>query len=83
MNLSRLKFRLLVWLAPGLLTEVDRLRWITEAMHDIAILGLPYSEQILDMAVSNVREFEPRFIAGNADILERQASLQAAFRRMK
>ena len=83
MNLSRLKFRLLLWLAPGLLAEVDRLRWITEAMHDIAILGLPYSEQILDMAVSNVREFEPRFMAGDADISERQASLHAVFRRMR
>ena len=83
MNLSRLKFRALVWLAPGLLTEVDRLRWITEAMHDIMILRLPYSEDMLDAAVSNVKEFEPRFLAGETDTMHRQESLYAAYKRMK
>ena len=83
MNLSRLKFRVLAWLAPGLLTEVDRLRWITEAMHDIMVLRLPYSEEILSTAVSNVQEFEPRFLSGETDIMRRQESLYAAYKRMK
>ena len=83
MDLSRLKFRALVWLAPGLITEVNRLRWITEAMHDIMILRLPYSEEMLDAAVSNVKDFEPRFLAGETDITHRQESLYAVYKRMK
>lgn len=77
-----LKMRLLVWMAGGLLAEVDRLRWMTEANHDLHMVPLPYSEAALQTAFANVREFEPILMAGTATIQDRQASLIEAFRRL-
>lgn len=83
MNLTDLKFKVIAWLAPWLIAEVDRIRWITEANHDLHICPIPYGEATLQMAFANAREYEPRLVAGMATIEDRQASLMEAFRRMQ
>ena len=83
MKFSSLKFRLLVWLAPGLVSEVDRLRWLTEAMHDLLVLKIPYEDVWLDHAFCNARDIEPDMMAGKATIQVRQARLLEIFRRSK
>lgn len=82
MKFVELKFRILAWLAPGLIAEVDRLRFMTEAFHDLHMVPLPYSEGSLQIAFANAREFEPMLMAGTATIQDRQASLIEAFRRL-
>jgi hypothetical protein len=67
--------RLLQWLCPDLLAEVDRLRWLTEANSDIHFLNLPFSPQIEDEAFQNARTFEPDIIAGKATLDDRLKSL--------
>jgi hypothetical protein len=81
MKIADLKYRLLWWLAPGLIMEVDRLRWMTEALHDLHICPIPYSEASLEMAFQNVKNMEPDAMAGKATIQDRQASLMEIYRR--
>lgn len=81
MKLNSLKFRLLLWLCPGLLAEVDRLRWMTEAIHDLHMVPLPYNEDTLEMAFQNVKAMEPDAVAGKITVQDRQASLIEIYRR--
>jgi hypothetical protein len=81
MNFIELKFRLLAWLAPGLIMEVDRLRWMAEANHDLHICPIPYSEGSLQIAFENCKNMEPDLMAGKATIQDRQASLMEIYRR--
>lgn len=82
MKLVELKYKLLLWLAPGLIQEVNRLRWMMEALHDLHICPIPYSEASLEMAFQNVKNMEPDIMAGKATIQDRQASLMEIYRRM-
>jgi len=81
MNLTELKARALEWLAPGLSMEVCRLRWMTEALHDLHMTQLPYGEMELEMAFQNVKAMEPELVAGNATIQDRQESLLEIYHR--
>ena len=76
-----MKLAILEKFAPGLVAEVNRLIWLTEAMHDLLILQVPYTEQNLDISFQNVKHMEPDLVAGNATIQDRQASLIEALRR--
>jgi hypothetical protein len=82
MQLIEWKFKILAWLAPGLIAEVDRLRWMTEARHDLHICPIPYNDLSLQTAFANAREYEPALIEGKATIQDRQASLVEALRRI-
>jgi hypothetical protein len=82
MQLIEWKFKILAWLAPGLIAEVDRLRWMTEALHDLHICPIPYNDLSLQTAFANVREYEPALLEGKATIQDRQASLIEALRRL-
>lgn len=82
MKLDKQKAAILEKLAPGLVAEVNRLIWLTEAMHDILILQIPYTEQNLDISFQNVKHMEPDLVARKATIQDRQASLIEALRRM-
>jgi len=81
MHLTELKFKALAWLAPGLFAEVDRLRWMTEAIHDLHMVPLPYTEDTLEMAFQNAKALEPEMLAGKATIQDRQDSLMEIYRR--
>ena len=81
--LQRIKARILEWIAPGLGAEVTRLRWMTEAMHDLLVLKIPYEDVWLDHAFCNARDIEPDMMAGKATIQVRQARLLEIFRRSK
>jgi hypothetical protein len=81
MNFVELKFRLLAWLAPGLIMEVDRLRWMAEANHDLHICPIPYSEGSLQIAFENCKNMEQAMMEGKATIQDRQASLMEIYRR--
>lgn len=83
MRLSDAKFKILVWLCPGLVMEVDRLRHMSEAMHDILVLGLPYNEATYNLAFQNVVAMEPDYMAGKITIPERQSSLIEIYKRMQ
>jgi len=69
------------WLAPGLGAEVTRLRWMTEAMHDLHMTQLPYGEMELEMAFQNCRALEEDLMSGKITIQDRQASLVEVYRR--
>ena len=77
----RFKFKILLWLCPGLVAEVDRLRHMSEAMHDILVLGVPYSEAVYYAAFQNVVSLEPDYMARKVSIQDRQASLLEIYRR--
>lgn len=79
--MQRIKARILEWLAPGLGAEVARLRWMTEAMHDLHMTQLPYGEMELEMAFQNCKAMEPALMTGEATIEDRQASLLAIYER--
>jgi len=79
--LEKAKWRFLRWLAPGVLAEVDRLRWLTEAMHDLHVLDLPYTPAVEEAAWQNAKAFEPRLVAGEATMQDRQRSLLEVLKR--
>lgn len=79
--LQRIKARILEWIAPGLGAEVTRLRWMTEAMHDLHMTQLPYGEMELEMAFQNCKAMEPGLMAGDVTIQDRQASLVEIYNR--
>ncbi len=79
--LQRIKARILEWIAPGLGAEVTRLRWMTEAMHDLHMTQLPYGEMELEMAFQNCKAMEPELMAGDVTIQDRQASLMEIYNR--
>ena len=79
--LQRNKARILEWIAPGLGAEVTRLRWMTEAMHDLHMTQLPYGEMELEMAFQNCKAMEPGLMAGDVTIQDRQASLVEIYNR--
>lgn len=81
-HIQELKFKLAYWLCPGLFQEVDRLRWITEANHDIHILHLAYNPTIIEQAFLNAKNFEPAIMSHEKNIVDRQASLIEILRRM-
>ena len=83
MNLTELKARALEWLAPGLSMEVCRLRWMTEALHDLHMTQLPYGEMELEMAFQNCRAMEEALVKGEATVQGRQASLIEIYRRSR
>lgn len=82
MRLDKQKAAILEKFAPGLVAEVNRLIWLTEAMHDLLILQIPYTEQNLDISFQNVKHMEPDLVAEKATIQDRQASLIEALRRL-
>lgn len=82
MKLDKQKAAILEKFAPGLVAEVNRLIWLTEAMHDLLILQVPYTEQNLDISFQNVKHMEPDLVAEKATIQDRQASLVEALRRL-
>lgn len=69
------------WLFPGILAEADRLRWMTEAIHDLHLVPIPYAEETLEMAFQNAKALESDLVAGKATIKDRQASLMEIYRR--
>ena len=79
--MQRIKARIMEWLAPGLGAEVTRLRWMTEAMHDLHMTQLPYGEMELEMAFQNCRALEEDLMSGKITIQDRQASLVEVYRR--
>lgn len=79
--MQRIKARILEWLAPGMGMEINRLRWITEAFHDLHMTQLPYGEAELEMAFQNCKAMEGALMAGEATIQDRQASLIEVYRR--
>jgi len=79
--LQRIKARILEWIAPGLGAEVTRLRWMTEAMHDLHMTQLHYGEMELEMAFQNCKAMEPGLMAGDVTIQDRQASLMEIYNR--
>jgi len=81
MNLTELRAMALEWLAPGLSMEVCRLRWMSEAMHDLHMTQLPYGEMELEMAFQNCKAMEPELMAGDVTIQDRQASLMEIYNR--
>ena len=81
MRLPEIKFKILIWLCPGLVREVDRLRHMQEAMHDILVLGLPFSESLCEMAFQNVAALESDYMSGHVSIQDRQANLIEIYRR--
>lgn len=81
MRLSGLKLKFLTWLCPNLLLELDRLRWLSEANHDLHMVPVPYTEATVEMAYQNARALEPDFLAGKITIQDRQASLIEVYRR--
>lgn len=81
MNLTELRAMILEWLAPGLSMEVCRLRWMSEAMHDLHMTQLPYGEMELEMAFQNCRAMENDLVSGKITIQDRQASLIEVYRR--
>lgn len=81
--MNRLRLKVLLWLCPGVLVELDRLRHFSEAIHDLHMVPLPYTEETLEMAFQNVKAMEPDAIAGKATVQDRQASLMEIYRRGK
>ena len=81
--MQRIKARILEWIAPGLGAEVTRLRWMTEAFHDLHMTQLPYGEAELEMAFQNCRAMEEALVRGEATIQDRQASLIEIYRRSR
>jgi hypothetical protein len=79
--MSDLKFKFLVWLCPGLVMEVDRLRHKQEAMNDILMTGIPFTEEWCETAYQNVVAMEPDYFAGHVSIQDRQSSLIEIYRR--
>jgi hypothetical protein len=79
--LSGLKLRFLIWLCPGLLAEVDRLRWMMDANFDMHVLPIPYSPGTFQMAVDNCKNTEPGMFAGRTTWQDRQTSLIEIYRR--
>jgi hypothetical protein len=71
----------MIWFVPGLFEEINRLKFFTEAIHDLHIVPIPYTEETLDMAYQNARAYEPEMVAGKATIQDRQASLMEIYRR--
>lgn len=82
MKLDKQKAAILEKFAPGLVAEVNRLIWLTEAMHDLLILQIPYTEESLEISFQNVKHMEPDLVAEKATIQDRQASLVEALRRL-
>lgn len=80
---SELKFKIVTWLAPGLIAEVDRLRFFAEAIHDLHMVPVPYNEFTLDQAFQNAKFYEPELIAGRATIQDRQLSLLEVLKRLE
>jgi len=78
MNLKR---RFLAWLCPDLIAEINQRRWFTEAIHDLHMVPIPYSEYTLEMGFQNCKAMEPAIITQKATIQDRQASLIEIFRR--
>ena len=78
MNLTKLKFQVIAWFVPGLFAEVDRLRFMTEAIHDLHAVQVPYN---LDAAFQNAKNMEPLLISGEATIQDRQNSLLEIYKR--
>lgn len=79
--MQTIKARILEWLAPGLGAEIARLRWMTEAMHDLHMVQLPYGEMELEMAFQNCKALEEDLVSGKITIQDRQASLIEVYRR--
>jgi hypothetical protein len=73
--------RILEWLYPGLLAEVDRLRWTTEANFDLHVLPIPWTPATFVMAFENARHMEPAIIEKTASLQDRLNSLIEIYRR--
>ena len=80
-----IRSRIIEWLAPSLLgrinSEIDRQRWMLEAIHDLHIVPIPYNEATIQIAFENARNFEPDLFDAKSTIQDRQASLIEIYRR--
>ena len=86
--MKNLKQRVAMWLVPGVLAEVSRMKFFTEAVHDLHMVPVPYNEVTVEVAFQNAIHFEREVMErdghlGPDFIRDRQTSLFEICQRSK